>query len=99
MNRYITSKQEKDANGKRRYGTTIFPTIDPSPADVYIRTTSTDRLDKLADRFYNDPTAWPIIAAANNLGKGTLIVPANTNLRIPAKTQFLDQVIQTNRTR
>jgi hypothetical protein len=42
---------------------------------------------------------WWVIAAANGLGKGTLIVPANTNLRIPAKTQFLDQVIQTNRTR
>jgi hypothetical protein len=42
---------------------------------------------------------WWVIAAANGLGKGTLVVPANTKLRIPAKTEFLDQVIQTNRTR
>lgn len=99
MNRYITSKQEKDATGKRRYGTTIFPTIDPSPNDVYIRTTSTDRLDKLADRFYNDATAWPIIAAANNIGKGTLIVPINTRLRIPNIENIQDLLNNINVTR
>ena len=42
---------------------------------------------------------WWVIAAANGLGKGTMIVPANTKLRIPAKTEFLDEVILTNRTR
>ena len=58
-----------------------------------------ERLDTLAYTIYGDSSYWWVIAAANGLGKGTLIVPANTKLRIPAKTEFLDQVIQTNRTR
>jgi hypothetical protein len=83
MNRYITSNTLLDSNGKRRLGTTLFPTFQTDPSDLYIRTTSIERLDKLALRFYADPTAWPIIASANNIGKGTLVVPVNTRLRIP----------------
>ena len=83
MNRYITSQTILDTNGKRRNSTTIFPNILISPSDVYIRTTSIERLDKLALRFYADASAWPIIASANNIGKGTLVVPINTRLRIP----------------
>jgi hypothetical protein len=99
MGRYTTTNIMKDLSGKRRRSTTIFPTIPATANDTFIITTSADRLDKLASAFYDDVSLWWVIAAANGLGKGTLIVPANTNLRIPAKTQFLDQVIQTNRTR
>jgi len=99
MSRYIVTDIIKDESGKRRKATTIFPAIPASPNDTYIITTSIDRLDKLANTFYGDVSLWWVIAAANGLGKGTLIVPANTKLRIPAKTEFLDQVIQTNRTR
>jgi hypothetical protein len=70
-----------------------------STNDVYIQTTSTERLDKLALNFYQDATMWWVIAAANRLGKGTLIVPVNTTLRIPDK-QIIQQVInQVNRSR
>tara|TARA_R100000951_G_scaffold76602_1_gene64665 strand:+ start:138 stop:410 length:273 start_codon:yes stop_codon:yes gene_type:complete len=89
----------KDQLGKRRRSTTIFPTIPATANDTFIVTTSADRLDKLANTFYGDVSLWWVIAAANGLGKGTLVVPGNTKLRIPAKTEFLDQVIQTNRTR
>ena len=99
MSRYSTTNIMKDLNGKRRRSTTIFPTIPATANDTFIITTSADRLDKLANAFYDDVSLWWVIAAANGLGKGTLIVPANTKLRIPAKTEFLDQVIQTNRTR
>ena len=99
MSRYSTTSVIKDENGKRKRSTTIFPTIPSAVDDTFIITTSADRLDKLANIFYDDTTLWWVIAAANGLGKGTLIVPANTKLRIPAKTEFLDQVIQTNRTR
>tara|TARA_Y100001972_G_scaffold12183_1_gene13098 strand:- start:294 stop:593 length:300 start_codon:yes stop_codon:yes gene_type:complete len=99
MSRYSTTSIIKDKEGKRKRSTTIVPTIDATPADTFIITTSTDRLDKLANTFYQDVTLWWVIAAANGLGKGTLIVPADTRLRIPAKTDFLDQVIQANRTR
>jgi len=99
MSRYTTTNIIKDDNGKRRRATTIFPAIPTTANDTYIITTSADRLDKLANVFYDDVTLWWVIAAANALGKGTMIVPANTKLRIPANTEFLDAVIQTNRTR
>ena len=99
MSRYSTTNIMKDQNSKRRRSTTIFPTIPATANDTFIITTSADRLDKLANTFYGDVSLWWVIAAANGLGKGTLVVPANTKMRIPAKTEFLDQVIQTNRTR
>jgi hypothetical protein len=83
MNRYNSARPMPDSNGKRRLTTTIFPTIPPDATDVFIRTTSMERLDKLAHTFYGDATAWPILASINGLGKGTIIVPPNTRLRIP----------------
>ena len=99
MSRYSTSDIIKDSNGTRRRATTIFPTIPQTTADTFIITTTSDRLDKLANTFYNDITLWWVIAAANGLGKGTLIVPGNTKLRIPARTKFLDDVIEVNKVR
>ena len=99
MSRYTTSNIIKDEDGKQRRATTIFPTIPATTSDTFIITTSSDRLDKLANIFYEDVSLWWVIAAANGLGKGTLFVPPNTKLRIPAKSDFLDEVILTNRTR
>jgi len=99
MSRYTTTDIIKDEDGKQRKATTIFPTIPITLSDTFIITTSADRLDKLANIFYQDITLWWVIAAANGLGKGTLIVPGNTKLRIPAKTDFLDEIIETNSTR
>ena len=63
--------------------------------DTYITTTTPDRLDKLANDFYGDSQFWWIIASANGLGKGTLIVPENTTIRIPEKIgidEFIQQI-------
>lgn len=88
MSRYNSAPEIKDVNGKRRMASTIVPSFPSSTFDVYIRTTSVERLDNLAYRFYQDPTLWWIIAAANGLGKGSLMVPSNTPLRIPSKSNY-----------
>ena len=99
MNRYTSSTILKNSNGKQRQSTVIVPSIPESANDIYIQTTSTERLDKLALNFYQDATMWWVIAAANGLGKGTLIVPQNTIIRIP-NNQNIQQVInQVNRSR
>ena len=96
MNRYSNSNVTKPTNTeKRRLTTSIFPSVTASTTDILIRTTSIERLDKLAQKFYNDATAWPVIAAANPTLKGTLVVPINTRLRIPAANrvqQFLNDI-------
>lgn len=84
MNRYIAQQSIQDTDTrKRRLQTGFLKVPDSGPGDFYIKTTSIERLDKLAYNFYNDETTWPIIAIANAIPRGTLIVPANTLLRIP----------------
>ena len=90
MSRYSTTGIIQDLNEKRRKSTTIISTIPISVTDIYIQTTSVERLDKLANKFYDDSTLWWIIASANALGKGTIVVPQDTILRIPAN--YLDIV-------
>jgi hypothetical protein len=99
MSRYSSTPEIRDLNSVRRRGTTILPVVPLSPDDTYIETTSLDRLDKLAYIFYDDSTLWWIIASANGLGKGSLIVPEGTKLRIPSKINIQDVIIRTNRDR
>lgn len=99
MDRYISSKTLQDKQGTRYVSTTLFPTIKPSAEDVYIQITSTERLDLLANQFYDDVTAWPVIAAANKIKKGTLYIQPGTILRIPPKQTFTDLIFNLNNNR
>ena len=83
MSRYATSRILSNINENRYVSTTIIPVLPFSTSDTYIITTSIERLDKLANTFYNDASLWWAIAVVNGLGKGTLVVPPNSRLRIP----------------
>lgn len=96
MSRYATTSVIKTESEKRRYATTLLPNMPQSANDTYIRTTSVERLDKLAQSFYGDISLWWVIAAANGIGKGTIIVPENTQLRIPARTDVINLINQKN---
>jgi nucleoid-associated protein YgaU len=65
-------------------------------SDLYIQVTSADRLDILASKLYGDQSLWYIIAAANGLGKGSLVVPPNTVLRIPSTEQTISFINSIN---
>ena len=97
--RYALATQLQNSMGKRRISSLIIPNIPRSSNDIYIQTTSVERLDKLAYSFYQDESFWWIIATANGLGKGSYIVPANTTLRIPSKNGALEYVVSLNRAR
>jgi hypothetical protein len=100
MNRYNTTKIIKNQKGISRKSTTIYPTIPIDlQTDIYIRTTSIERLDKLALQFYNDASWWWVLAMANGLGKGTIIVPSNTKLRIPSNDSALELLTKLNNER
>jgi hypothetical protein len=99
MNRYSSTNIIRETNKKRRFGTTIYPNIPITDNDVYIRTTSPERLDNLAYTFYKNTEYWWIIAQANNIGKGSLIVPENTLLRIPDESIIKELLISTNNNR
>jgi len=85
MNRYENIPIIKTDAGKRRFASSFLPTIPTSEQDIYIVTTSVERLDHLAKQFYDDENLWWAIALVNSIGKGTIYVPVETRLRIPPK--------------
>jgi hypothetical protein len=91
-NRYNNAPIQTDSARKRKIGTYIISLPDNDAADLYIQVTSVDRLDILASKLYGDQRLWYIIAAANGLGKGSLIVQPDTVLRIPNR-QLAEQNI------
>jgi len=81
----------------QRYSTVIIPGNYSN--QTVIRTTSIDRLDRIAYDFYQDATLWWVIAAANNLGKGSLLVPVNTKLVIPNNINLNEVIKEYNKNR
>ena len=99
MSRYITTRQIKDSNGKRKASTTIISAPPVSDKDIYIQITTPERLDLLANKFYQDASLWWIIATSNGLGKGTLFTPEDVRLRIPPKEGIQDFIALVNQER
>lgn len=83
-NRYQNIPVVKGSNEKRVVKFVIYPPIPRTVEDIYIITNPGDRLDLLAYKYYENVNYWWILAEANALGKGTLSIPAGTQLRIPA---------------
>ena len=75
-------------NQVRYYRGIKYPNIDLSINDLYIITTAGDRLDLLANQFYNDIRLWWIIATANRdiLRKDSYGLKPGLELRVPTNT-------------
>ena len=61
----------------------MYPTIRRKNDDIFIRSKIGDRLDTLANKYYKNSGLWWIIAQANQIGKGTLVIEPGIQLRIP----------------
>jgi len=70
---------------KKRYSTTIYPTIPEDNSDLHFIAQEGDRCDNLAQRFYGRADLWWFIAKVNHLT--TMNIPAGTKLRIPTSTK------------
>ena len=75
-------------NQVRYYRGIKYPNIDLSINDIYIITTSGDRLDLLAFRFYKDIRLWWIIATANRdiIRRDSYSLKPGLEIRIPQNT-------------
>ena len=80
---------KKRWDGKRYFGTRLYPTIPVGPNDIYIVTNETDTLDNLAFKYYKNPSLWWILAQANNIGKGKMSVPSGLQLRVPLNVNVI----------
>jgi phage tail protein X len=84
MERYeLGSDEVKNSDGRRVYSSIRYGKPPLQDTDIYIYSKGSDRLDTLAYRYYGDVRFWIFIALANNIGKGTLIIPSGIRLRVP----------------
>ena len=75
----------KNHQGKRYYQSIKYPNIPLTSDDLYITTTVGDRLDSLANQFYNDIRLWWVITAANPqlIRRDSYCLKPNLEIRIP----------------
>jgi nucleoid-associated protein YgaU len=101
MNRYDNTTILKTQQDRPYIKGKYYPNIPLSESDIYVITTVGDRLDSLANSYYNDNTLWWVIAMANNNAtKGALYPEPGTQLRIPTDiNKVLDLYNQFNKAR
>ena len=85
-NRTQYIKSNKNNQGKSYYQPLRYPFIPLSSDDLYILTSVGDRLDSLANQFYNDVRLWWIISSANPhiVRRDSYALKPNLEIRIPA---------------
>jgi hypothetical protein len=72
-------------DGINYYKPNFYPTIESTENDIYIETDIGDRLDIIANQFYNDVNLYWIIACANpdKIDFGSLFLEPGLQLVIP----------------
>lgn len=85
MNRYQGVPMLVKPNGRRYLSSVKYPEIPLSETDIYIISNFGDRLDLIANDYYQDFTLYWIINAANPdaTPSDSIYVPEGVQLRIP----------------
>ena len=94
MNRYQYQRQKVKKNNIQIQGQTLYPPIMPKASDLYIIVRDGQRLDTLANEYYQNASMWWIIAQANNISGGTLFIPPGTQIRIPQDTTSINTSLE-----
>lgn len=81
--RYNKTNIRKNLQGSRYQESTAIPKIPFTDSDRYIQVSVSDRLDLISHQFYGTRDFWWVIAAANNIGKGTMNIQEGAILRLP----------------
>ena len=92
--RTLYGQTKLNSDRKRYYKALKYPEIPLSINDIYLITTTGDRLDLLANQFYNDVDLWWIIATANPnvVRRDSFSLKSGLEIRIPAnKDEIIDR--------
>ena len=95
MNRYANIEKLRNENeyvgtlGTQYYKDVTYPEVLPNENDIWVETEFGDRLDLLANQFYQDVTLYWIIAIANPniVNMGSLFLTEGSQIRIPVNVQ------------
>ena len=90
-NRYKNTPIKVDEKKNRYYTNTQCPEIPSNINDVYVLTQAGDRLDTLANSFYQDTSLWWVIARANpdKIRRDGLLLKPGIQIRIPSNIQLI----------
>jgi len=83
MGRYDNTTRKINKKGKRVFRPTMYPKIPIKDSDIFIYPKFGERLDTLAQKYYQDVSLWWIIAKANNLDQAHIGLETDKQLRIP----------------
>mgnify|MGYP001154028887 CR=1 FL=1 len=86
MSRYDNTTRKINKKGKRVFRPTMYPKIPLNDSDIFIYPKFGERLDTLAQKYYQDVSLWWIIAKANNLDQAHIGLETDKQLRIPLDT-------------
>jgi nucleoid-associated protein YgaU len=87
INRLKYINPSRELNQTKPYFKNLkYPRITLSIKDIYVTTTIGDRLDLLADQFYNDVRLWWVIANANRdiIRRDSFGLKPGLEIRIPS---------------
>ena len=86
-NRYNKIPIKVDEKQNRYYATILYPEIPPNINDIYLLSEVGDRLDILANTYYQDTSLWWVIAKANP--RDGLLLKPGIQIRIPGNIQSI----------
>ncbi len=72
------------------YDSVLLPNVDANDSDIVVMTVQGDRLDLLANEYYEDPSMWWIIALKNDMTEIDLSMKEGIILRIPSRNEALE---------
>lgn len=88
-NRYENIKTILKTGKGKVYDSTLLSYVEPTDTDIVILTTMGDRLDLLANEYYQDPSMWWVIALKNDMTEVDISMKEGIVLRIPSRNEAI----------
>jgi hypothetical protein len=81
-------------DGVEFWDTMVMPDSIPRPDDIQYIVRAGDRIDLLADAFYQDPAMWWVLAWANNLEILPTDLKENMQIRVPSRDFVVNEMLR-----
>jgi hypothetical protein len=88
-NRYLNIPTILKTGKGRVYDSVLLPNINATDNDIVVITVQGDRLDLLANEYYQDPTMWWVIALKNDMTEIDISMKEGIVLRIPSRNEAI----------
>jgi len=88
-NRYSNIPTMLKTGKGRVYDSVLLPNVDATDSDIVVITIQGDRLDLLANEYYQDPSMWWVIALKNDMTEIDISMKEGIILRIPSRNEAI----------